>query len=189
MKRGLVVYESLFGSSQQIARAIAAGLSDSIPSNAVEVGEATTLIGPDVGLLVVGGPNHATGMTSPATRKNAALKWDRPIVSTRRGLREWFDQLSPAPPGSRAVAFDTRLNHPRFLAWIDHASRAEESRLRAHGFELVAPAAHFLVQDPHGSLVDGEEQRARRWGQLLGGLCLPQHSHDGAGASEVDRPS
>ena len=116
MMRGLVVYESLFGDNQRIARAIAAGLSEFLPSNAVEVGEAATTIGPNVALLVVGGPNHKASMTKPATRQDAGRRADRPVISTRRGLREWFAELSPATPGGRwAAAFDTRMDHPKVL--------------------------------------------------------------------------
>lgn len=174
MKRGLVVYESMFGDNQRIARAIAAGLSDAFPSNAVEVGEATSVVGPNVALLVVGGPNHATAMTRPSTREGAAEKSDRPVISARGGLREWFQRLAPAAPGARAAAFDTRLNHPKALTWMDHAAHTEEKLLRAHGFDLIASAEHFLVQDVTGPLVDGEEERARRWGQRLGALCMTE---------------
>lgn len=72
MKRALVVYESLFGDARTIARSIADGLSDQMGVETIDVGHAPAVIGPGVTLLVVGGPTHQTGMTKPASRRQAA---------------------------------------------------------------------------------------------------------------------
>ena len=69
MVSALVVYESVFGDARAIAHAIAEGLSDAMPVDVRDATEAPAGIGPDVGLLVVGGPNHAFGMPRPSTRQ------------------------------------------------------------------------------------------------------------------------
>lgn len=51
--RVLVVYESLWGNTEQVARAVAAGLDDAITVDVVEVGTAPALPADDVDLLVV----------------------------------------------------------------------------------------------------------------------------------------
>ena len=72
MTRALVVYESVLGNTQAVAKAIAEGLGESRPVTVKEVSDAPDAIPPDVGLLVVGGPTHAFGMSRPETRADAA---------------------------------------------------------------------------------------------------------------------
>ena len=72
MTRALVVHESVFGDARTIAHAIGDGLSSSIPADVVPAAEAPAQIGPDVGLLVVGGPDHAFSMPRPPSTPAAA---------------------------------------------------------------------------------------------------------------------
>lgn len=165
MARGLVVYESIFGNGQEIARAIAQGMSAHLAAEAVEVGHAPTGLTEDVTLVVVGGPNHATGMSTAQSRASAAK--EHTIVSTGIGLREWFDALPPVTAPVRAAAYDTRVSKPFFMRWLDRASRGIEGRLKGRGFKIAAPAEHFWVEGYTGPLRDGELERARAWGASL----------------------
>lgn len=167
MTSALVVYESLFGDNRTIARAVADGLSTRLPARAVAVAEAPAAIGDEVGLLVVGGPNHAAGMPRPATRAGAVRDHGADVASPGTGLREWLERLDVAVPGLPAAAWDTRMDHPRIVAVLDHAARTEEKLLRKHSCAIVAPAEHFSVTGAEGPLADGEEERARRWGAAL----------------------
>ena len=65
MTRALVVFESMFGNTQQIAEAVKEGLSTSVPTDILEVGTAPGVIPDGVGLIIVGGPTHAFGMSRP----------------------------------------------------------------------------------------------------------------------------
>ena len=57
--KALVVYESMFGNTEQIARAVAAGLEESVDVVQVaEVTDAPTEPDPEVALIVAGGPTH-----------------------------------------------------------------------------------------------------------------------------------
>jgi flavodoxin len=162
----LVVYESLFGDAKRIAEAVADGLSQTLPAHAVDAAAAPSEMGEDVRLLVVGGPNHAMSMPRPSTRRSAVDQHGATVVDTTRGLHEWLDALR-LPAGTRAAAFDTRMDHPTLVVKLDHASRTEEKLLKRHGATIAAPAEHFQVTDAKGPLADGEEERARRWGQAL----------------------
>jgi hypothetical protein len=153
----------MFGNTQVIANAIAEGLAGPVQVESVEVGAAGSQIGGDVGLLVVGGPTHAFGMSRPGTRHDAARQASDGLVSTGIGLREWLDGLQRST-GVAAAAFDTRISKPRLPG---SAARAAEKRLRRLGFRVVAPAASFYVEGTMGPLVGGERERARRWGELL----------------------
>ncbi|MGY1703294.1 flavodoxin family protein [Geodermatophilus sp. SYSU D00697] len=166
LTRALVVYESVFGDARTIAQAIADGLSASLPADAVAAAQAPAELGPDLGLLVVGGPNHAFGMPRPSTRESAVEQYGADIADTGTGLHEWLEAVS-APTGIAAAAFDTRGSGHPVLTRMDHASRTEEKLLGRLGAHIVAPAEHFSVVDTKGPLIPGEEERARAWGATL----------------------
>jgi hypothetical protein len=170
MIRALVVYESVFGDAATIARAIADGLSGSMTADVVAAAEAPAEIGPDVGLLVVGGPNHAFGMPRPSTREAAVKQYGADVPDTHSGLHEWLDVVRLADGGLQAAAFDTRGSGHPVLAKMDHAARTEEKLLGKLGARVLTPAEHFFVADAKGPLVEGEEDRARRWGRTLAEL-------------------
>ena len=160
--QALVVYESMYGNTEAVARAIADGLRSGSEVRLEEVGTAsTTLVGID--LLVVGGPTHAFSMSRPSTRADAADKTDDPVISTGIGLREWIETLAPTA-GVAVATFDTRVRRPRVPG---SAARAARKRLRDHGFRSVDPPTTFWVDGGEGPLHDGEEERARLWGADL----------------------
>jgi hypothetical protein len=169
MTSAVVVYESLFGDAERIARAIAHGLSGHLDVEVIAAADAPQQLGPDVRLLVVGGPNHAMSMPRPSTRKGAVDQYGAKIADTTTGLHEWLDAAT-VPGGISAAAYDTRMDHPKLITAMDHAARTEEKLLHKLGATLAAPAEHFHVLDTRGPLADGEEDRARRWGQALAEL-------------------
>lgn len=63
MSLALVVFESMFGNTAEVARAVARGLDDHAPTEVVEVGAASARLAEDVDLVVVGGPTHAFGLS------------------------------------------------------------------------------------------------------------------------------
>jgi hypothetical protein len=166
----LVVYESVFGDARTIAHAIADGLATSVPADVVPAAEAPAEIGPDVALLVVGGPNHAFGMPRPSTRKSAVEQYGADISDTGTGLHEWLEAVRVLSGGLAAAAFDTRGSGHPMLTKMDHAARTEEKLLGKLGAHIVAPAEHFSVADTKGPLVEGEEDRARHWGRTLAAM-------------------
>lgn len=168
----LVVYESMFGNTRDIAVAIADGIRRHLPADIVEVGEAPAILPEDVGLLVVGGPTHAHGMTKPDSRASAAQQAGDRLVSYGRGIREWLDGLQPSWPTVPAAAYDTRIKGPGIL-W-GSAAKAAAGRLEELEFDVIVPAESFRVGGPTGPvfdrLEDGEIDRARAWGARLAGM-------------------
>jgi hypothetical protein len=168
--RAVVIYESMFGDNQQVAREIAAGLAEAgVATEAIEVGAAPSTIVPDVDLLVVGSPNHAWSLPRPSTRQDAAAKADGPLVSQGTGVREWLGSAA-LHPGLRTVAYDTRGSHPKAVVAMDHASTSIEKGLAKLGGTRLVPAEHFRVTDVKGPLEAGEPERAHAWGVTLGRL-------------------
>jgi hypothetical protein len=160
--RALVVYESMFGNTQRIAEAIAAGISSRMNAEAVEVTNAPTSV--EVDLLVVGGPTHAFGMTREGTRKQAAEQAGAGLVSRGEGIREWLAHLDLGALRPAAATFDTCFRKARLLGT---ASKAIAKRLRRLGLSTVTDAEHFFVSGSPGPLLPGEEERARRWGEQV----------------------
>jgi hypothetical protein len=162
--RALVVFESMFGNTEMIAKAIADGLSTRMPVDVREVSAAPAEIEADGVLLVVGGPTHAFGMTRPQTRQDAAKQRGDDVVSEGIGIREWLGGLRPTHP-STATAFDTRVK----TRWAvpGSAARGAMKRLKGLGFATAAPAHSFYVTGTPGPLLEGERDRARLWGEAL----------------------
>jgi hypothetical protein len=166
----LVVFESMFGNTKVIADAVAEGLAGHLPVEQVEVGVAPTVIGGEVELLVVGGPTHAFGLSRSGTRQSAAEQADGDLVSAGIGLREWLGALHKGPADVAVAAFDTRISKPRLPG---SAAAAADKRLRRLGFRVVAPSTSFYVRGTTGPLLDGEAERARRWGEELAAELRP----------------
>jgi len=165
--KALVVYESMFGNTATIAVAIAEGLKPVGEVQLVDVGAAPTTIGPDIGLVVVGGPTHAFGMSRTNTRRAARRQGAVPSSAGDIGIREWLEDVRIVAPGAgggpSAAAFDTRL--PSQLS--GSAARSARRRLRQLGLPLVTAPTSFAVGGTTGPLLDGEVERARRWGSDL----------------------
>jgi hypothetical protein len=172
--RARVVYESMFGNTRAIAHAVADGLAESMSVDLEEIGSAASDVAADVSLLVVGGPTHAFGMSRERTRESAAAQAAGDVVSAGDGLREWLGAVTSGSRAIAAAAFDTRIDKPRVPG---SAARGAEKRLRRLGFRMVVPAASFYVTDTSGPLVDGERERARNWGKLLGTTMATEEEH------------
>jgi len=168
--RALVVYESMFGNTHVVADRIAEGLRESMEVEVVSVHEATPAKVAAADLVVVGGPTHVHGMTTERSRTSAvdiAAKPESGLTmdpdAAGEGLRDWFKRQH-AEMGTLAAAFDTRIDVSPVLS--GRASRGIAHRLEQRGFALVVPPESFLV-DKQSHLVDGEADRAERWGRSL----------------------
>ena len=159
--KAIVVYESLWGNTAAIARAIAEGFGNG--AVALSTAEATPEAVPGADWLIAGAPLVAFRLPPRASRANLRAKSapvPRPPDLSHPPLRDW---LAALPPGQgRAAAFETRI-------WWSPGS-ASGSILRTLKNAGYAPAAwpkRFRVAGMVGPLKPGEIERARRWGQKL----------------------
>lgn len=163
MGKALVVYESMWGNTEKVARAIADGLGDSMAVEVCEVGAATQSPSSDLALIVVGGPTHAFSLSRPSTREDARRRGaDRGGES---GVREWLDRLPDGPHAQRLATFDTRVTAMRHLP--GSAARSAARAARHHGYRRTNDSESFYVADVAGPLVDGELERATAWGRRI----------------------
>jgi len=163
----VIVYESLFGRARQAAEAVAAGVREAAPRAHVvvlRVTEANLIRASQADLLVVGGPTHGLGLSTPSSRRKALRGAARPGGQAEPGadgpgIREWLTQLPRGARAGQAAAFDTRC-----ASGLPGAAGAIARRLRQRGFRVVLSPRPFIVDGPHGPLAPGEKERARAWG-------------------------
>ena len=172
----VVVYESMFGMTHDVADAVAEGVAATLPDARVvclRVGDATPERLGTPNLLIVGGPTHMRGMSSGMSRKIAVSmeeKADRgegehqghglePEVEGP-GLRNWFHELPKVGKGHFAAAFDTRGDAGPM---VGGAARGIEHRLQRHGYRVVCKSEGFVIEGDAGQLRAGERERARTW--------------------------
>jgi flavodoxin len=156
LSRALVVFESGSDDTKRLALAIAHGLAARLSVDVACARDAPTLVPADVRLLVAGGPAHPSG--------------DAPSRSYR--LEQWLAAVA-VPRGVQAATFDLRPDEPTRRT-ADGAMATEMTLVRRLGATPAAPAEHFLLTGAAGRLADGEEDRARRWGQALAEVVAPR---------------
>lgn len=179
--RALVVYESMFGNTAQVAEAVAKGLVEGLDDGTgaghdvrlLSVERAPAPLVEPVDLLVVGGPTHAFSMSRPNTRADAVRQGAPSVSRDSNGIREWIDGLDPGRHAEAVATFDTRAAKARHLP--GSAAKGAAKALRRKGFAPTVRPVSFWVADVAGPLLDGELDRARAWGvELASALPRPE---------------
>jgi len=154
--KALVVYDSVFGNTEQVAQAIGQALEAAGDVAVVRVGEVKPGQWSGVDIAVVGSPTRAFSPT-PATKK---------LVG---GLpRETLQ-------GVKVAAFDTRIAledvNSSFLNLMvklfGYAAEPIARRLQKKGGELAVSPEGFFVTGSEGPLKEGELERAARWAEEI----------------------
>jgi flavodoxin len=149
----LIVFDSIFGNTGQVAEAMADAVPD---ARAVHVHDAAGIDLNGVTLLVVGSPTRGF----------------RPTPD----MQEFVDGLGDDMlAGRRAAVFDTRLDletvHPAPLRWVmdvgGYAANTLERLLTDKGCVMTGKPTGFLVSGSEGPLLEGEIERARDWLRAL----------------------
>lgn len=159
--KAVVVYESLWGNTAAVARAIAGGIGPD--ARALSTGEASREAVADADLIVAGAPVLGFRLPTEAMRRSIATSERNaptPPDLSQPSLSSWLDQL--APGGGRFAAFETRI-------WWSPggATGAIADRLQRAGYAPLAKPIKFVVKGKYGPLRDGELGRASRWGAEL----------------------
>ncbi|HOS70117.1 MAG TPA: flavodoxin family protein [Bacillota bacterium] len=150
--KALIVYDSVFGNTEQIAKAIGDSLADLTSTEVVKVSEAKLEQLQGTGLLIVGSPTRAFKPTKAIV--------DFLIQIPSNGLK-----------GINVAAFDTRVNTEDvnsrilngFVRIFGYAAKPIADKMQKKGGNLVLPPEGFFVKDNEGPLKDGELERAAKW--------------------------
>ena len=148
--KALVVYDSVFGNTEQVAYTIRDSLGSDV--EALRVGDVKHEQVAGLDYLIVGSPTRAFNPTKAIT--NFLKKMPR-------------DSLN----GVKVAAFDTRLDTDDvnssvlnvFVKFFGYAAKPIADRLRKKGGTLIAPPEGFYVEDTEGPLKAGELERAAAW--------------------------
>ncbi len=143
----IVVYDSQFGNTEQIAQAIAAALREFGQAQAIRIAPAFRVNLQGVDLLIVGSPTQGFRPT-PA-------------------IQSYLATLTPASARGLAIAcFDTRFRG-RLMSHSAAPSMARQ--LSASGIEpFVAPESFFVTAwQKKGPLEAGEVERAGAWARRV----------------------
>jgi flavodoxin len=144
------VYDSIYGNTEKVARAIAEAVRPGAECEDVRADEADVSTLRSVDLLIVGSPTHGG-------RPTAAMKGFLDRVPA--------NGLANIP----VTAFDTRMTI--FIARLfGYAAGRIAASLKRKGGLLSAAPVGFIVEGREGPLRAGELERAAAWGAgLVGG--------------------
>ena len=161
----VVVYESLWGNTAAVARAVADGIGPQ--TRCLTTDEAAPDVIAEADLIVAGAP--VLGFRLGGDQMRAAIARDeanapKPPDLSHPSLRSWLEQL---PHGSgQSAAFETRI------WWSPRGATGDiETRLERAGYPPIAKAQKFVVADKYGPLREGELERAHQWGQELAAVA------------------
>jgi flavodoxin I len=154
--KALIIYDSFFGNTEQVAQAMATVLGDQINVTARRVGDVRPEHWTGLDLLIVGSPTRAF-------RPTPAIKKLLNSIPTQ-GLK-----------GVKVAAFDTRISiedaGSRFLAVMvnlfGYAAKPIANWLKQKAGDLVLPPEGFVVVDKEGPLKAGELARAANWARQI----------------------
>ncbi len=159
--KAIVVYESHWGNTAAVARAIAEGIGPEARALSTAEASAATLAGVD--LIVAGAPLLGFSLPTESMVKSLAAnpgKDPTPPDLSHPAMRVWLDALSKG--AGRAASFETRI-------WWSPGSAAKAilALLEGAGYRAIAKPQKFIVQGKYGPLRDGELGRAKQWGAEL----------------------
>ncbi len=153
MSKAIVVYDSVYGNTEKIARAIGEGLGG---AKVINVSDASPADLSDVELLVVGAPTQKFRATTGIIKFIKLLPHEK--ISTLK-----------------VAAFDTRMDLKTIKSKVfrfvvkkgGFAAKPLDRLLQRKGAESISEPQGFEVTGHEGPLKDGELERAAEWGKKL----------------------
>ena len=151
----LIVYDSMYGNTEKIARAIGEAITGEV--RVLRASEVSLSDVKSIDLLIVGSPTQGFRATKP--------------------VQVFIEEVpKDALRGMKVAAFDTRMPENdvgkglRFIMKVGgYAAPRIAEVLKKKGGNLVVPPEGFLVKDKEGPLLEGELERAAIWAKGVGG--------------------
>jgi flavodoxin I len=143
----LVVYDSVYGNTEKIAKAIGESLPGEV--KVLRVSNITPSELEKVDLFIMGSPTQGGRATKP--------------------FQEFLDKLPGSViKGVKFAAFDTRIPN-RFVGIFGYATGRIADNLKNKGGIIVNTPQGFFVKGSQGPLKDGELEKAVSWAKSLVG--------------------
>jgi hypothetical protein len=157
----LIVYESMYGNTRQLAESIAGAIRG---ARVLPVWSADQAAVSAAAHVIIGAPTHVFGMSRLTTRREARETARRKALTFEAktdelGVREWLAQMDLT--GKLVAAFDTRA-----AKLMPGAGRQiQRAAVRAGGRALVRAECFLLTR--RNTLRPGELDHAAAWGRML----------------------
>ena len=143
--KALIVYDSVYGNTEKIARAIGEAITGDV--KVLRVGEVSPSELESINFLIVGSPTQG-GRPTPA-------------------IQDLLNKVSDlAIKGINVAVFDTRLS-TRWVGIFGYAAGKIADNLKRKGGTLVAFSEGFFVKGKEGPLKEGELERAASWAKEI----------------------
>jgi len=156
--KALVVYDSVFGNTEQIAQAIGNALGSQEDVEILRVSNVKPEQLTGLKLLIVGSPTRGFRPTPAISNLLKSIP--------KNGLK-----------GVKVAAFDTRFTMdeiessvfilPILVNIFGYAAKPISDRLEKKGGELIIPPEGFFVDGTEGPLKKGELERAADWAKQI----------------------
>jgi len=156
--KALVVYDSFFGNTEQIAQAIGNALGSPEDVEILRVGNVKPEQLTVFKFLIVGSPTRGFRPTPAISNLLKSIP--------KNGLK-----------GVKVAAFDTRFTMdeiessvfilPILVNIFGYAAKPISDRLKKKGGELIIPPEGFFVEGTEGPLKEGELERAADWAKQI----------------------
>ena len=143
--KALIVYDSAYGNTEKIARAIGGAITGEV--KVLRPGEVNPSDLQSVDLLIVGSPTQG-GRPTPA-------------------IQDFLNKIpEPAIKGVNVAAFDTRFS-TKLVGIFGYAAGKIANSLKRKGGTLILSPEPFFVKGKEGPLKEGELERAATWAKRI----------------------
>lgn len=156
--KALIIYDSFFGNTEQIAQAIGNALGSPEDVEVLRVGDVKPEQLTGATLLIVGSPTRGFRPTPAISNLLKSIP--------KNGLK-----------GVKVAAFDTRFTRdeiessvfilPILVNLFGYAAKPIADRLEKKGGERIVPPEGFFVEGTEGPLKEGELERAADWAKQI----------------------
>jgi flavodoxin I len=141
----LIVYDSVYGNTEKIARAIGGAISGDV--KVLYMGEVNFTELKPFDLFIVGSPTQGGRLTM--------------------AIQDFLTNVPESTiKGIYVASFDTRLS-TKLVGIFGYAAGKIADILRTKGGTLVIPPEGFIVKGKEGPLKEGELERAADWAKVI----------------------
>ncbi len=147
MAKALIVYYSMYGNTEKVAKALAQGLTEGgVEAESISVESVKLDQLGSYDLLAFGSPIHAWNISKP--------------------MKDFLERLKTVDSltGKKAFAFDTKAGRSRLAG--DAAGKIE-GKLKSLGMSVVKAHESAFVKGREGPLEEGAEEQFRKLGAEL----------------------
>lgn len=152
MNKAIVIYDSRFGNTEEIARALARGMEkQGVKVECVKVDEVNVDTLVEYDLLAIGGPTHNLGMSKP--------------------MKEFLEELKTVNiSGKKGFCFDTRVQSRLNRFDLNSAAKRIEKKMKKMKVKMIKSRKSAIVEEREGPLEKGAQKTFEKLGKEIAEL-------------------